>query len=191
MAGHRLIDASLTALARRLPADAVDELADGLTETYQRHLSDGLDPDAAAGAAIAEFGEPDLIIAAFVRQSPGQRVARALLSSGPAVGGCWGAALMTGHAWTWPVPLQVRLGFGLTLLVVVTALALAATTRRNYRLTRLTTASGLGLVALDTAALVCVALIPPAFTWYLAAAALASLARVALTVRTLPRLRTG
>jgi hypothetical protein len=191
MAGHRLIDASITALARRLPAGAVDELADGLTETYQRHLSNGLDPDAAAGAAIAEFGDPDLVIAAFVRQSPGRRLARALLGSGPAVGGCWGAALITGHAWTWPVPLPARLAFGLALLAVVTALALAATTRRSLRLTRLTTVSGLGLVALDAAALACVALVPPAFSWPLAAAVLASLARVTLTIRTLPRLPTG
>ena len=191
MAGHRLIDASLTALARRLPADAVDELADGLTETYQRHLSGGLAPDAAAGAAIAEFGDPDLIIAAFVRQSPGRRLARKLLGSGPVVGGCWGAALITGHAWTWPVPALARIGFGLTLLAVVAALVLAATTRRSYRLTRLTTASGLGLIVLDTAALACVALAPPAFTWPLAGAVLASLARLTLTARTLPRLVTG
>jgi hypothetical protein len=125
-----------------------------------------------------------------VRQSPGRRVARALLSSGPAVGGCWGAALIAGHAWTWPVPLPVRLGFGLTLLATVLALALSATTRRNYRLTRLTTASGLGLIVLDTAALASVAVIPPAFSWPLAVAVLTSLARVTLTVRTLPRLLT-
>ena len=70
MAGHHLIAAYLTALTRRLPADPVDELRDGLTETYQRHRLAGLDPDAAARAAVTEFGEPELVIAAFV---PDQR----------------------------------------------------------------------------------------------------------------------
>jgi hypothetical protein len=37
VAGHHLIDGYLAALARRLPTDAVDELA----ETYGRHLSSG------------------------------------------------------------------------------------------------------------------------------------------------------
>src|SRR5207247_1349905 len=71
MAGHQLTDAYLGALARRLPADVVDELADGLTEAYLRHVSSGLDRDAAAGAAVAEFGEPDEVVAAFVQHSPG------------------------------------------------------------------------------------------------------------------------
>ena len=37
MASHQLIDAYLGSVAPRLPADTVDELADGLTETYRRH----------------------------------------------------------------------------------------------------------------------------------------------------------
>ncbi len=188
MAGHQLIDASLTALARRLPADAVDELADGLTETYQRHLSIGLDADAAAGAAIAEFGDPDVVIAAFVRQSPGRRAARALLGSGSVVGACWGLALITGRAWTWPLPVAVRLAFGLTLLASIAALGLAATARRSYRRTRVSLAGSVGVVLVDAAALACVALVPPSFTWPLAIAAVASLTRLTLSVRALPRL---
>ncbi|MEV4511218.1 permease prefix domain 1-containing protein [Dactylosporangium sp. NPDC049525] len=191
MAGHRLIDATVTALARRLPADAVDELADGLTETYLHHLSRGLDPDAAANAAIAEFGEPHVVIAAFVRQSPGRHVAKGLIVSGPAVGACWAVALIAGHAWTWPVPVPIRLGLGLTLLAVVTTLALAATTRRNYRLTRAAAVGGLGLIGLDAALLAAVALLPAAFTWPLIVATAASLVRLVLTARALPRLFTG
>jgi hypothetical protein len=191
VAGHQLIDATITALARRLPADAADELADGLTETYLRHLSHGLHPDAAASAAIAEFGEPHVIIAAFVRQSPGRGVAQALIVSGPAVGGCWSMALITSHAWTWPVPAPARLGFGLGLLVVVTALVLAATTRRSYRLTRMAAVGGLGLIGLDAAVLAGVALLPLTFTWPLALATAASVTRLALTARVLPRLFIG
>jgi hypothetical protein len=90
MAGHDLIDAYLAAAARCLPGAVVDELADGLVETYQRQRSDGLDADSAAKAAIVQFGDLDLVLAAFVRQSPGQKVARILLCSGPVVGACWG-----------------------------------------------------------------------------------------------------
>ncbi|WP_327010715.1 hypothetical protein OHA72_27645 [Dactylosporangium sp. NBC_01737] len=191
MASHRLIDSAVSALARQLPADAVDELADGLTETYLRHLCDGLHPDAAARAAIAEFGEPHVVIAAFVRQAPGRRVAQALIVSGPAVGGCWSVALITSHAWNWPVPAPMRLGFGLGLLAIVTTLALAATTRHSYRLTRMTAAGSLGLIAVDAAVLAAVALLPLAFTWPLAVATAASLTRLVLTARALPRLFTG
>ncbi len=191
MAGHRLIDAAVTALARQLPAEAVDELADGLTETYERHLAGGLDPDAAATAAVAEFGEPHVVIAAFVRHSPGRRTALALISSGPVVGGCWSVALITGHAWSWPVPAPVRLAFGLCLLSVVATLALAATAGRSYRRTRLAAAGSLGLIAIDTAVLAGVALVPPASTWPLLVAVAASVVRLVMTAQALPRVLTG
>ncbi|GAA3209748.1 hypothetical protein ACFO1B_51825 [Dactylosporangium siamense] len=191
MAGHRLIDAAVTDLARHLPADAVDELADGLTETYLQHLSTGLDPDAAARAAIAEFGEPHVVIAAFVRQSPGRRAAQALVASGPAVGGCWAVAMVTGHAWNWPVPAPVRLALGLGFLAVVSALALAATARHSYRRTRITGAAGLGLMTLDAVVVVGAALLSLTVTWPLAIATAASLTRLILTARVVPRLLTG
>ena len=44
MAGHQLIDDYLTSLARRLPDEVVDELADGLAETFQHHRDTGLVP---------------------------------------------------------------------------------------------------------------------------------------------------
>ena len=47
----RLIRGYLDTLAARLPASVTDELADGLTETYQFHRSRGLAPEAAAMAA--------------------------------------------------------------------------------------------------------------------------------------------
>jgi len=188
VASHHLIDGYLAGLARRLPADAVDELADGLAETYLRHLSGGLDPDAAAGAALTEFREPDRVVAAFVRSAPGRRSARALLYSGPVVGSCWGTTLVVSHAWTWPVPAGPRLAFGLTLLAVVTGLAVAATGSRSYRRTRIAAAAGLGLIALDTAVLAAVALVAPPFAWPMALAIPASLTRITVTARFMPRL---
>jgi hypothetical protein len=188
VAGHRLIDAHLDALARRLPGDAVDELADGLSETFQRRLDLGLPVEVAARSAIAEFGAVDVIVAAFVRQAPGRLAARALLASGPVVGVCWAAAMVTDEAWTWPVPGSVRVAFGAALVTVVVALALAATARRSYRRTRIASFAGLALLALDTGALACVALARPDSTVAVCLAAVASLTRVSLTVRTLPKL---
>ncbi|HEV8559614.1 MAG TPA: permease prefix domain 1-containing protein [Actinophytocola sp.] len=188
MAGHTLIDAHLAALARRLPARAVDELADGLTETYARHLARGFDPTAAARAAIAEFGHPDQIITAFTRQAPGRRTALALLATGPGFAACWGPSLILGHAWTWPIPTPVALAFGLALLAVVAALVTAATSRHSYSRTQLAAPGAIGLVLLDTAVLAAVLLAAPTLVWPMALAIPASLARIGLTARTFPRL---
>ncbi|MET7970527.1 hypothetical protein [Micromonospora sp. NPDC005305] len=57
IASHHLIDAHLAILARRLPADAVDELADGLTETWQHQLAAGLPPADAARTALRRKSE--------------------------------------------------------------------------------------------------------------------------------------
>jgi hypothetical protein len=186
MAGHHLIDEHLATLARHLPAGAVDELADGLLETWQRHLDAGLAPDEAAQAAIAGFGSPAQITGAFVTQSPGRRTARTLLATGPLVGVCWGASLVVGRVWTWPVPALAAAGFGLGLVAVVAALIAAATSRRSYRRTRLGEAGGLGLVILDAVMVAAVLLVAPALVWPMLAAIPASLARIGLTLRVLP-----
>ena len=90
MPGTSLIRHYLTALSAQLPAPIVEELADGLDQTRLHYLEQGLDSDAAAGAALAEFGQPDVILAAFTRLSPARRAARRLLATGPVVGACWG-----------------------------------------------------------------------------------------------------
>lgn len=132
MAKPSVIEDYLSALSAELPAPIVEELADGLAETWQRHLGHGLEPDSAADAALAEFGDPSLILAEFTRLSPARRAARRLLVIGPVVGGCWGIALITGRAWSSPVPVAVRLVLGAALLAVIAALAAAALGRR-YR----------------------------------------------------------
>ena len=69
-----VIEDYLTALSAQLPAPIVEELADGLDETRQRYLRQGLDAEAAAGAARGESsGAPDVILADFASQSPGRR----------------------------------------------------------------------------------------------------------------------
>lgn len=186
MASHDLIEAYLTDLRRRLPADTVDELADGLVETYQREVATGADRDAAAVRAIAEFGPSDTIIAGFTRQAPGRRAAIRLLVTGPFVGLCWATVLVIGHAWAWPVPDAARFVVGSGLLLTIAALATAATSRRSYARTRVAALGGCGLIALDTAMIIVAVLVAPGFVWPMAAAIPASLSRIGATVRALP-----
>jgi uncharacterized membrane protein len=181
----------LSALSAQLPATVVEELADGLGQTQQRYLSEGLTPDAAAGAAMAEFGEPQVIVAAFTRLSPARRAARRLLAAGPVVGGCWAAALITGRAWTWPVPGAARLLFGVALIAVISLLAAAAFGRR-YRSARRAGAAGCaGITALDSIMLITVMLAIPVLIWPVILAAAASAARLTFSARALRALLTG
>jgi hypothetical protein len=186
MASHRLIDDHLAALARRLPADAVDELADGLIETWRHHIATGLDPADAARAAVTDFGTPEQITDAFVAQAPGRRTALLLLGTGPVVGACWGAGLVATHAWTWPVPTAAAALVALALLAVVAVLAAAGTSRHSYRRTRLAAVGGCCLLALDATMLAAALLLAPTVVPPMAVAMGASLARIGLTVRLLP-----
>lgn len=123
----------------------------------------------------------------FVAQAPGRRSAVILLASGPLVGVGWGASLIAAKVWTWPVPTPAVAGFVAALLTVVALLVAAATSRRNYRRTRLGAAGGFGIVVLDAAMLATVLFIAPALVWPMLAAIPASLARISLTLRFLPR----
>jgi hypothetical protein len=186
MASHQLIDAHLAGLAHRLPPNVVDELADGLIETWQHHRTAGLSPTDAARTAIAEFGTIDQITEAFVTTCPGRRTARLLLATGPPVGACWSGSLIAAHAWTWPIPVPVAAVTAVALLAVVTALIIAATSRTSFRRARLGTAGGLGLIVLDATMLAGVLLVAPTVVWPMLVAVPASLARIGLTLRFLP-----
>jgi hypothetical protein len=175
----------LRALSAQLPAPAVEELADGLDQTRQHFLNQGLDHDAAAAAAVTEFGEPHEIVAAFTRASPARRAARRLLVAGPAVGACWATALITSRAWTWPVPVTARLLMGIALISAIGLLTAAALGRQYQPARRAGTAGCAGITALDAAMLVTVTLVLPAMTWPVILAAAASAARLTFTARTL------
>jgi hypothetical protein len=102
MAESRLIGAYLAELSAQLPTPIVAELADGLDQTHRHHLGQGL--DSAAAAAVAEFGEPQVIVAAFTHSNPVRRAARRLLAAGPVVGACWDTALIINRAWAGRCP---------------------------------------------------------------------------------------
>ncbi|MBO0776698.1 MAG: hypothetical protein J2P34_10310 [Actinobacteria bacterium] len=180
-----LIGGYLAELSASLPAPIVDELADGLDQTYQRYRGEGLGRRDAARAALAEFGEPRVIVAAFTRASPARKAARRLLAAGPAVGACWAAALLTSRAWTWPVPALARTLVAAALITVIGLLAFAAFSG-HYRLAgRAAAAACGGLITLDLAMLVTVALAVPTVRGMMILAAAASAARILVTVRSL------
>jgi hypothetical protein len=186
MAGYPLIDAYLGELAGRLPSDAVDELADGLHETWCHHLDQGLTPSAAARAAIAEFGTPHQITGAFVAHATGRRTARTLLVTGPLFGVCWGTSLIAAKAWAWPIPAIAGAAFAVSLLAVVGCLVAAATSQHNYRRTRLGNLGAAGLIALDAAMITAVTFAAPTLVWPMAIAIPASLIRIATTLHRIP-----
>lgn len=180
-----LITDYLSVLSAQLPAPLVEELADGLHETHQHYLTQGLAPDAAASAAVTEFGEPQVIVAAFTRASPARYAARRLLATGPVVGGCWAAALITGRAWTWPVPATVLLLIGVVLITVIGLLAAAAFGRRYLSARRAGAVACVGITVLDGVMLITAVLAIPVLVWPVILAAAASIARLTFTARAL------
>lgn len=177
----RLIRGYLEVLASQLPASIVDELADGLAETYRSHLSRGLSRDAAAEAAVEEFGSAEEILAGFARVNPARRSARRLLGLGPVVGACWMAALVTSRIR--PGPWPAELVIGLVLASCIGLLTVAALGRR-YRVSVFSGLAGFaGFAALDIALIVGVVVLAGSLTWVTTLAMAGSMLRVALCAR--------
>ena len=185
MSEPRLISSYLAVLAADLPASIVEELADGLAETHRSYLRQGLAPDLAAESAVAEFGEPQAIVAEFARVNPSRRAARRLLGIGPVVGACWAVALITDRAGAWPVPPAARILVGVALITIIALLAAAALTTR-YRLAARTGIAGcIGIATLDAVLITGVTLSSAPMTWVMAGAMMASTARIAFAARSL------
>lgn len=176
MSGRHLIDAYLARLEASLPADIVDELADGLLETYEHHCGLGLGSEAAAEAALADFGTTEEICAAYVALAPGRRMARMLLATGPIFGACWATVLLT----TTHIPVLARPVMGAALLCAIALLIRAAF--GTYRKGRHAAVFAGGvLVLLDGALILTVMLSVSALTWLTGTAILASSARICFT----------
>ncbi|MGN6171647.1 MAG: hypothetical protein ACTHPS_01590 [Streptosporangiaceae bacterium] len=191
MAEPSLIGAYLAKLSAQLPAPIVAELADGLEQTHLHYLGQGLGPDAAAKAALAEFGEARVIVAAFTRASPARRAARGLLATGPVVGACWGTALIINRAWAWPVPVGARVVVGAALITVIALLGAAAFGRHYRSAGRAAAAGCIGLTVLDATMLITITLADPVVMWPVIVGITASLARITFTTRTLRSVLAG
>ncbi len=191
MSGPGLIDGYLAELSADLPARIVEELADGLDETCRRYLGRGLAQDAAARAAVAEFGEPRVIMAAFTDASRGRRTARRLLAVGPGVGTYWAIVLITARAWQWPVPMVARVLFGV-LLIAVIGFLVAAALGRHYRPVCRAAATGcVGTAIVDAAVTGAVLLTAPALAWPVAVAVALSADRSTFALRNFHHALTG
>jgi hypothetical protein len=84
---------------RRARAAIVDELRDGLHEAIGARRARGAPAPAAARDAVAEFGDPATVAAAFAGElsAAGARaLGLRLVGSGPLVGALWLGALLTG-----------------------------------------------------------------------------------------------
>ncbi len=191
MSGPGLIDGYLAELSADLPARIVEELADGLDETCRRYLGRGLAQDAAARAAVAEFREPRVIMAAFTDASRGRRTARRLLAVGPGVGTYWAIVLITARAWQWPVPMVARVLFGV-LLIAVIGFLVAAALGRHYRPVCRAAATGcVGTAIVDAAVTGAVLLTAPALAWPVAVAVALSADRSTFALRNFHHALTG
>ena len=80
-----------------LPPHLADEVSDGLADAHEKYIGQGLNPDQAARASIAEFGNAGVVAEAFRRACPAWRAARALIVTGPVVGGWWAASAVPGR----------------------------------------------------------------------------------------------
>ena len=191
MSGPGVIDGYLAELSADLPGRIVEELADGLDETYRRYLGQGLAQDAAARAAAAEFGEPRVVMAAFTDASRGRRTARRLLAVGPGVGTCWAIVLITARAWQWPVPIVARVLFGVMLIAVIGLLAAAALGRHYRPVCRAAAAGCVGTAIVDAAVTGTVLVTAPALPWPVAAAVVLSAGRSTFALRNFHHALTG
>jgi hypothetical protein len=121
----------LAAVAAQLPGPpfarvaVTDELRDGLLEALETHQARGCSPQEATVAAIAEFGHPRMVAAAFrpeLGAVQARRVALGLLVTGPLVGLTWIVAVATNGLPPWRHQL---IGPWLALPLVGLALAVA------------------------------------------------------------------
>jgi hypothetical protein len=154
MTGDRAIEAYLTEVGARMSGppyarrDILAELRSGLLDAIDGHRVAGEPADAAAEAAITEFGDPRQVADAFrphLAMKHARRVALTLIITGPLVGLLWIAAAVASHItiahaapWHWlgapPLSFAAFPVIGAALLVTVWSAA--ATVAATGRLTR-------------------------------------------------------
>jgi hypothetical protein len=148
-----LIESYLAQVTAALPgpararADIVAELRGGLLDAADAHRRAGLAPPAAQ-AALAEFGHPAQVAAAFrpgIAASQARHVAATLLATGPLIGLAWAAAARASHIgirdappWHWAgtppaAPLAFPLFAAVFFITVWTAVITLAATGRLTR----------------------------------------------------------
>jgi hypothetical protein len=179
MAGSNVSDSTnrdavadyLAAVTAQLPGPAAtrvavtDELRDGLMEALETHQGRGCSQAEATAAAIAEFGDPARVAAAFgpeLAAVQARRVALGLLVTGPLVGLAWIAAVLFNALPPWRHPLigpwlaLPLVGLALAVAGPALGLTVAATGRLGRRLGRVVDLATLPPTAAAVAALAAV-----------------------------------
>jgi hypothetical protein len=142
-----------------------DELRDGLLEALDTHQARGCSQAEATAAAIAEFGDPHTVAAAFgpeLAAVQARRVAVGLLVTGPLVGLAWIAAVVVNalppwrHQPTGPWLALPLVGLALAVAGPALGLTVAATGRLGRRLSRVVRPATLPPTAAAVAALAAV-----------------------------------
>ena len=161
----------LVAVAAQLPgppsarAAVTDELRDGLMEALETNHTRGCSPQEATAAAIAEFGDPHTVAAAFgpeLGAVQARRVAVGLLVTGPLVGLAWIAAVVVNALPPWrhqligPWLALPLVGLALAVAGPALGLTVAATGRPGRRLSRVVHRATLPPTAAAVAALAAV-----------------------------------
>ena len=146
-------------------AAVTDELRDGLMEALETHHARGCSPQEATVAAIAEFGDPDTVAAAFgpeLGAVQARRVALGLLVTGPLVGLTWIAEVVVNDLPPWrhqligPWLALPLVGLALAVAGPALGLTVAATGRLGRRLGRVVHRATLPPTAAAVAALAAV-----------------------------------
>jgi hypothetical protein len=145
-------------VGRRSRTRILAEISDGLACAVQDQRDRGASPAAAAHRAVAEFGDPRALAAAFVRQlgpAVAHRAGLALIITGPFVGSAWVAAV--------GFPAGVVMILAITVPAAILASTGAGRPSRHLRVpARVVTAAALvatiGCVAADLSLLVAVSL---------------------------------
>jgi HAAS len=179
MAGSNLSDSTnrdavadyLAAVTAQLPGPlsarvaVTDELRDGLIEALETHQARGCSQAEATAAAIAEFGDPHTVAAAFgpeLGAAQARRVALGLLVTGPLVGLAWIAAVAVNTLPPWhhqligPWLALPLVGLALAVAGPALGLTVAATGRLGRRLGRVVDRATLPATAAAAAALAAV-----------------------------------
>ena len=157
MAGSNVSDSTtrdavadyLAAVTAQLPGPpsarvaVTDELCDGLLEALDTHRARGCSSQEATAAAIAEFGDPNTVAAAFgpeLAAVQARRVALGLLATGPLVGLAWITAVAVNALPPWrhqligPWLALPLVGVALAVTGPALGLTVAATGRLGRRL---------------------------------------------------------
>ena len=149
MTGDQVIEGYLDQLATVLPGpprardDVMAELRGGLLDAADAHRRAGLPATAAATAAVCEFGDPRQIAAAFrpeLTARHARRLAVTLVATGVPVGLLWVYAVQASHPglaraplWKWAAAPPIPLALAALAVAVLAALGTVAVTGRLTR----------------------------------------------------------